>query len=347
MSDLTGMAGRGHEVFLAARPHGRIAREARSKGFPVLHLPMRHNLDWVSIARLARFLRRERIDVVNTHSGVDSWIGGIAARLARRPVLVRTRHLHLPLHRHWLNFVHYLPERIVSCGETMRELLVRECRFPEAQVVSIPTGVDFSRFAPARGREAVRRELALPEDAFVILMVGVIRAVKRHEVALRAVQSLARRIENARLVIAGDGPMSGDMQRLARELGIAGGVSFLGHRDDVADLMGAADCLLLTSRSEGVPQAVTQALGLGLPVVATAVGGVPELVGHESGGLLVPPEDPEAAAAAIERLARDPELARKLARRGREHVLARYSLEAMLERTEREYAALLEAKGRA
>ncbi|MDD5403884.1 MAG: glycosyltransferase [Sulfuricella sp.] len=346
MSDLAGMAGRGHQVYLATRRHCRIGEEARRAGIPVIHLPMRGNLDLASVMRLAGWLRKEKIDVVNTHSGVDSWVGGLAAKLAGTPALVRTRHLHLPLKRGWLNFVHYLPDRIAACGESTRDFLVGECGFPRQAVVSIPTGIDFPRFAPQRKRAQVRADLALPQDAFLVLMVGIIRAVKRHEVALRALQHLTGRID-AHLAVAGDGPMMQDMKRLAEELGIAGRVHFLGHRDDVADLMGAADCLLLTSRSEGVPQAVTQALGLGLPVVATAVGGVPELVKDGQTGLLVPAENPDAAAAALEHLARHPETARELARNGRAHALAHYSLQAMLDKTEQEYRAVLREKGRA
>lgn len=346
MSDLVGMTNRGHRVFLVTRPRCRIGEEARLAGIPVFYLPMRRILDLASAVRLAAILRRERIEVVNTHSGVDSWIGGFAAKLAGTPVLIRTRHLHLPLKRSWLNFIHYFPDRIVACGESTRNLLVQECGFPDDKVISIPTGIDFSGFIPLRSRAQVRAELGLPQEAFVILMAGIIRSVKRHEVALRAMAQLSARIGSPYLVLAGDGPLTESMKRLAEEIGIAERVLFLGYRNDIADLMGAADCLLLTSRSEGVPQAVTQALGIGLPVVATAVGGVPELVHDRRTGLLVPAEDVAAIADALEYLFLHPEEAKELARQGREHARSHYSLEAMLERTEREYQTLLEERKR-
>lgn len=347
MGDLTGMSRRGHQVFLVTRPQARIGKEAHRAGIPVFHLALRSNLDFLSAVKLARLLRKERIDVINTHSGVDSWVGGLAAKLARIPVLVRTRHLHLPLRRNWRNFIHYLPDRYVTCGEAMRDLLVRDYGFPCQKVVSIPTGIDFSIFSPQRGRSEMRQALDIADDDFIVLMVGIVRAVKRHEVALRALCSLRERLARARLLIAGDGPMIEDMRRLAAQLDISDRIDFLGYRDDVADLMNAADCLLLTSRSEGVPQAITQALGLGLPVVATAVGGVPELVRNDQTGLLVAAENPEAVADALEHLARHPDIAHELAERGRAHAHAHFSLQAMLDRTEREYRALLQAKGRA
>ncbi len=343
-AEMAGMRARGHRVVLATRPSCRLRKEVTKDGVEVLELDMKGKFDLATIRRLARFIKTERIQVVDTHSGIDSWVGGLAAKLAGAPVLVRTRHLNNPLKRHWLNFVHYLPDRIVTCGEAVRQRLVEECGFPAGQVVSIPTGIDFTRFAPARPRGEVRSELGIAEEAYLVLMVGVIRSVKRHEVALRAFRTLLDTLPGARLALAGEGPMREGMERLAAELGIAEQVRFLGHRDDIPDLMGAADALLLTSRSEGVPQAVTQALGLGLPVVATAVGGVPELVRHEETGLLIPPENPTAAAEALLQLAQDPALAARLGAAGRQHALAHFSLEAMLDQTESLFRALLAEK---
>lgn len=345
VSEMRGLAERGHHLVLATRPEARIAREAALRGLSVLTLPMTGRFDAVSIIRLARFLRAERIQIVNTHSGIDSWIGAFAARLAGVPVLVRTRHLRLPLKRNWLNFVHYMADRVVSCGESMRRFLVDECGFPESQVVSIPTGIDFEAFVPRRNRDAMRAELGIGTGEMVILMVGIIRGVKRHAIALEACARIASEFPGARLVLAGDGPMRPDMEALAGSLGISERVLFLGHREDVADLMGAADVLLLTSRSEGVPQAVAQAMGLGLPVVATSVGGVPELIEHEKTGLLVPPEDPQAVAQALTRILRDPDSARRLGAAARAHARAEFSLKGMLDKTEALFRALLAQKG--
>lgn len=344
---MAGMLQRGHHIVLATRPQCRIAKEASARGIPLLLVDMKGKFDLHAILRLARYLKQEHIQVVNTHSGIDSWVGALAAKLAGTPVLVRTRHLNLPLKRSWLNFVHYLPDSVVTCGEAMRHQLADRCGFPANQLTNIPTGIDFARFQPSKSRDEARHGLGLAADAYVVLMVGVIRGVKRHEVALRAFHELAAARTKAELLLAGEGPMMPDMKRLASELGIADKVHFLGHREDVPDLMTAADLLLLTSRSEGVPQAVTQALGMGLPVVATAVGGVPELVIHEKTGLLVPPENPKAAAEAMLRLGNDPLFAARLGEEGRRHALSEFSLDAMLNKTEHLFEALLAKKGAA
>lgn len=339
VSEMAGMQARGHTVHLATRPQAQIIAPAKAAGITVTTLPFAGKFDRATIVGLLRYIRQHHIQLVNTHSGKDSWSGGLAAKCAR-VCLVRTRHLDLPLRRHPLNFVHYLHDALISCGQLMREHLLA-AGFPAYEVVSIPTGIDFEQFAPSQSRADMRASLGIAPQAPIVLMVGVIRSVKRHEIALRAWVQVVAAFPHAHLVLAGDGPLRMEMMALAQQLGIADHVHFLGHREDIADLIMAADVGLLTSRSEGVPQAITQMLGLGLPVVATAVGGVPELIMAQETGLLVPPEDPLATAQAVLHCLQQPSHAQQLARRGQQHVLQHYSLTAMLNQTEALYARLL------
>lgn len=342
-SELQGMRERGHRVLLAARRQCTLARKAAEAGIPTSYFAFAGKFDPITVLQLYRFIRTQRVDIVSTHSGIDSWVAGMAARLAG-VALVRTRHLNLPLKRTWHNFVHYLPQRIVTCGQATLANLRDEQGFPSTQLASIPTGIDFDCFIPRRSRFEVRQELGLSAESgqpyFIVLMAAVIRAVKRHEVAVKAFALLHQQHPDTLLVFAGDGPMRAQIESLCATCGVAEAVRFLGHRDDIADLMAASDALLLTSRSEGVPQVVTQAMGLGLPVVATAVGGVPELVVNEQTGLLVPAEAPAETAAALGRLYADGALRERLAAAGRQHALARFSLSAMLDSTEALYSEL-------
>lgn len=338
-----GMQARGHRVWIAARPSCWIVEAARKLGIEVVTLPMRGRFDPAAIWHLYRFMRKQHVDIVHTHSGIDSWLGSFAGKLAGVPI-VRTRHLFLPLKRSGLNFVHYLTDCVFSLGETMRTMLVKECGFPQEKVVSIPTGIDFARFQPSRAREAVREELGIPPEAFFVLIVGVIRGVKKHDVALRAFRKVIDQNPNVRLALAGDGPMRQEIEQLAKHLELGDKMLFLGHRDDVADLMGAADVLLLTSRSEAQSQALTQGAGLGLPIVATRVGGVPEVVLHEETGLLAAPGDEPAITNALLRMAENRAWAKSLGERGKMHALSNYSLEGMLRRTEQAYAELIEKR---
>jgi glycosyltransferase involved in cell wall biosynthesis len=340
LSEMIGMRARGHTVYLATRPSCAIGRLAEQAGIRVEYFPFSGKFHLPSILGLRKLIVERNIDIVNTHSGIDSWVGGIAARLAGTP-LVRTRHLNLPLHRNWTNFVHYLPARVVTCGEAMRLKLIEEHGFPQRQVVSIPTGIDFAIFQPQHERQHVRNALGIPRDAWVVLMVAVIRGVKRHAIAIRAFAEFVRGEPDAILLLCGDGPMREETENLCRELGAEHLIRFLGHRDDVPDIMAASNVLLLTSRSEGVPQAVSQAMGIGLPVVATSVGGVPELVHDQETGLLVPPEDPAAIVAALRHLKSSPDLVARFGQRGRQFATERLSLEAMLDATERLYSQVV------
>lgn len=338
LSEMSGMRSRGHRMLLACRPQAAMSKRASAAGIQVHHYPFSGKFHLPTICGLIRLIGAEHVDIVNTHSGIDSWTGGIAARWCGVPLL-RTRHLNLPLKRNPANFVHYLPHAVVTCGGEMRRTLIGE-GFPSTEVFSIPTGIDFAAFQPAREREAVRQELGIEPKTFAVLMVGIIRGVKRHEIALRAFSQLRERHPDSMLLLAGDGPMRIDMERLAAELQLGNSIRFLGHREDVPDLLLAADCLLLTSRSEGVPQAVTQAMGSGLPVVATAVGGVPELISDGETGILVPPESVEQTTEALLRLADDRTLAAALARAGQRYAQEHYSLTAMLDATEALYRQL-------
>lgn len=344
-TEMLGMRARGHHLALATRSCCTLGKKLAEVGFPVVHLPFSGKFDLFSVARLHRLIRAEQYELVNTHSGIDSWVGGMAARLAGVG-LVRTRHLNLPLKRSWHNFVHYLPQRVVTCGQTMRDRLHHENGFPAAQLCSIPTGIDFGSFVARRERALTRQALGLAESRFVVLMVAVLRSVKGHDIALHAFARFLAEVPDACLLLAGDGPLRQVMGELADQLGIGAAVRFLDHRDDIPDLLAAADCLLLTSRSEGIPQAVTQALGLGLPVVASAVGGVPELVIDGQTGLLVPAGDPSATAQALARLAADPALRQRLGAAGRQHARAHYSLGAMLDQSEALFAQVIEEAAR-
>ncbi|APZ43809.1 glycosyltransferase family 4 protein [Acidihalobacter ferrooxydans] len=345
ISEMRGMQDRGHTLWLATRAHARIREQAEIAGIQTLVFDFKRALDFGTILPLARTLRQLRIDVVSTHSGIDSWVGGLAAKRAGTPILLRTRHLDLPLRRSWTNFVHFLPDRIVTCGEAIRNHLIDDCGFPPQQLVSIPTGIDFDTFAPRRSRADVRAELGLREDDFIIFMASILRRFKRHEIALETLRRLMADYPNIHLVIAGDGPKRTSIERQALEQGLVPRLSLLGQRDDVADLMGASDMLLLTSNeAEGVPQAITQALGLGLPVVSTIVGSVEELIEHERTGLLAPAEQPDAIAAQIRRIIDDPVWADELGMRALVRIREHYSLHSMLDATERLCDALQAAK---
>ncbi|MBF0344783.1 MAG: glycosyltransferase family 4 protein [Nitrospirae bacterium] len=334
---------RGHYVCIVCREHARLKTEALKKGVTVYTMPLKSSYDLTSIWQLVKYLRQHRFDVVNTHSGKDSWIGGLAARIAKTPVLVRTRHLNIKLKRNVINFIHYLPDAYITCGQNMRDTLVQECGFPQDKVVSIPTGVAKEFFDTRRDLHA-KSKYGLDAGSVVIANVGILRTVKGQEITLQAFKKVLTELPHAKCLLVGDGPGRNRLLNVAKTLGISDNVIFTGYVDNVPDIYSFTDVSVLSSLSEGVPQSVLQAMAAGVPVVATRVGGVPEIVDHGGTGLLVDSGDHEALAAEILRLVKNPALAAELTKNAKTYALENHSLEAMVDKIERLYITLVQEK---
>ena len=343
LAEAVGLIQRGHHVAIACRSHAKIRTEAERLGIKTYPLPFRRPYDIESIFRLTRIIRQERFDIVNTHSGIDSWIGGLSARLARVPVLVRTRHLNIPLKRTPLNFIHYLPDMYITCGENMRMNLIRNCGFPEDRVISIPTGVDRKFFEIKRNKD-VAVKYGLSKNSPVITNVGILRSVKGHEVTFKAVKPVIKTVPEAKFLIVGDGPARERLENLVDELGIREYVIFTGFVKSIPEIYSFSDIAVLSSWSEGLPQSLIQAMAAGVPVVATTVGGVPEVVIHEETGILVEAGDSEGLAEGIIRLLKNPELCKRLTEKAKQYVMDKYTMEHMIEKIEALYLELLKRK---
>ncbi|RJR21250.1 MAG: glycosyltransferase family 1 protein [Nitrospiraceae bacterium] len=343
LAEAAGLSERGHYVALVCREHASIKDEAVRAGLDVHIMPMRKLYDVDSIARLTKFLKDNRFDVVNTHSGVDSWIGGISARFASVPVLARTRHLNLPLKRNLLNFIHYLPDVYITCGDNMKDHLVKGCGFPAHKVVSIPTGVSPEFFNVKKNPEA-RTRYGFDADSIVITNVGILRSIKGHEVTLKAVKAVVSAYPRARFLLVGDGPRKDILERLVQDLGISKHVIFTGFVKDIPEIYSFSDISVLSSWSEGLPQSLMQAMAAGVPVVATKVGGVPEVVIHEKTGLLIESGDHEGLAKGIIRLLGHPDMSAQFAEHARRLVMEGHSAGHMVDKIEGLYNKLLATK---
>jgi glycosyltransferase involved in cell wall biosynthesis len=336
LSELTGMSKRGHYVALACKENARIKKEAEKIPVDIFTLPMRKPYDIESIIKLTKIIKKINFDIVNTHSGVDSWIGGIASKLAGVKVLIRTRHLNIPLKRNLLNFVHYLPDMYVTCGENMRNNLIKNCGFPKEKVVSISTGIS-SEFFEIKKDPEMKTKYGLKNNAIVITNVGILRSVKGHEVTLKAVRHVVDKFPDAVFFFAGDGPRKRALEKMADELGISSQVIFAGFINNIKNVYSFSDIIVLSSWSEGLPQSILQAMASGIPVVATKVGGVPEIVFHEKTGILVQPGDFESLSNGIIRLLKDHVLREQIINNARELVINEHTLTRMLDKTESLY----------
>jgi glycosyltransferase involved in cell wall biosynthesis len=320
---------------VAGQPGSRLLSEAQRAGIPALPVRMRGAWDVAAMLAVRRLVRARHIDVVHTHSSVDSWVAGLAARAAGL-ALVRSRHVSIPIPRARAP-VYRLADRIITSGEAVARI-VEAAGVPRERIVAIGPGIDTARFHPGVAGDAVRAELGLRGPA--VGLVANIRGSKGHRFFLEAAREVLRRHPDARFLIVGDGIGFDDVRRRVTELGLEAHVIMTGFRRDVPEVMAALDVLVLPSvKSEAMSQVIPQALAVGTPVVGTTVGGTPELVRDGETGRVVPPADAPALAAAITELLDAPTRARELARRGQAEVLARHSLDAAMARTVAVYEA--------
>ena len=317
------IAERGWRVLLAGQPGAAFTERARQLGIDVVEVPMRGAWDLSAVARLARLVRNEGVGLVHTHSSVDGWVGGLAARIARVPV-VRTRHVSIRIRRRLNPVYRWLADRVITSGEAIRSIVVAS-GVPAARVVAVPAGVDLAEMDRAgKAPDTLRRSLGLARP--VIGSVAMFRGSKGHAHLLDAFAMVRERWPTARLLLVGDGIRRRGVEGLARERGLGDAVVFTGFRSDVPDLLRIMDCFVLAStRTEGVPQSLLQAFAARVPAVASSVGGIPEVVTDKETGILVAPEDAAALARGIEAVLDDPAGAAERAAAARRLVEERFS----------------------
>ena len=338
LEECLGMVRRGHQVALVGPPGGRLAARAREAGLAFHDLPMHGPWDLPAVLRLARLLRRLDVQILHTHSSVDSWVGGFAARMSGR-ALVRTRHLSLRIARNPLNFVYRMPQAMITTGQGISRHLVQDHGLAAGRVHTIPTGVDTQRFAPGPPDPELAAELAISPDAPVVAMVAVLRSWKRHDIFCQMARQILERRPDARFLIVGDGPGRERIAGYIKDLELGPAVIMTGHREDVSRILRLCTvCVLTSDAAEGVPQAVLQELACARAVAASDAGDISQVIHPDQTGLLVPPGQVEPLVQAVERLLDQPELRRRLGEEGRRLVEARHSTQAMLEATEQVYA---------
>ncbi len=328
------LVAKGHDVTLLSLEEpkdGPLAREFAAAGVRVERVAKRPGgFDRTLSARLLALLLRSRFDVVHTHNPIPLIYAAIPGRLSGARA-VHSKHgphpdawQRLMLRRAGAAATH----AFVAVSQSVADyaLSIREVARKKVHVIT--NGTDTSRFQkdPAL-RAAVRDELGIPADAFVIGTVGRMAPVKNHPLLVRAAAPLLG--PKARLVVVGGGAEAERTRALATELGVAPFAHFPGETSDVPRYLAAFDVFALSSDSEGLPLCLTEAMSAALPLVCTAVGGVPALVDEGETGLLSPAGDDAAFSASLRRLLESPELCARFGRRGREVALAKYSADRM------------------
>lgn len=295
INEMIAVREQGVEVFLACRDHSIIKEKAIENNIKVFVLPFRGNVDFKTMFALVKIVKDNNIDFINTHSGKDTWVGGVAAKLSGAK-FIRTRHLSNRIRSSRLNFINEIADYVFTTGESVRADMIKYNRVNPNKIISIPTGIDDTIFDPSKYDkiEAKKHFDMNNNEEIIIGNVAVLRDCKRHdnflEIARRLIDTFANK--KFKFYIAGEGPMRAFVESKIKELKLENNVVLLGHIDNVAEFMKTLDLFIFTSdEREGVPQSVMQALLMDLNVVSTNDGSTSDL--HSNNNFLISEVDLE------------------------------------------------------
>ncbi|CAB1063583.1 hypothetical protein D1BOALGB6SA_8366 [Olavius sp. associated proteobacterium Delta 1] len=334
----------------------RQINDARVNGVKIVQIPsLLRRISLVNDIRalygLVRILKTEKPDVVHTHTSKAGILGRMAAKIARIPLIVHTPHGHVffghfgpILSRVFLGVERLfgiLTDRVIALSDGERSDYLDRNVYPEDKLVQIHSGVDIEKFkqSPVSAVEK-KRSLGLDQNGLVVGFCGWLLPIKGPMHLLKAMDEIWHDYEDIVLVFIGKGDLDVDLRTAALKSSANGRVNFLGWRDDVDEIMPIFDIFVLPSLNEGMGRVLVEAMAAGKPVVASNVGGIPDLVQHDYNGLLVAPGDEKALAAGIKQLINDPNKIKVMGQRGTE-LCNQFSAEAMIRKIDHLYEQLL------
>jgi len=324
---MAGLRERGHEAVLACPPWDSMIEPARAQDFLIVPTSFRTKRNPLGVIYTWQEIRQVRPDVVLTNGTRTVMSAGLSARLTETPFAVRAvAEISPPI-----------PLRIaqlVICISASMAQFARKCGVPAERIQLIPNGVDTDSFCPdPQLRGKTRRELGLSEDHFVLVLVGRIAGGKGHKYAVEALSQVLGRLPNTVLLIVGEGGLEQEVQEQTASLGLESQVKMLGFRTDPRPYYAAADVALVPSHwNEAAGIVNIEAQAMGVPIIASRDGGLPEYIAEGETGILVPPADAESLAEAIISLSESPQRRQAMGAAGRRRVVNLYSLDKMIDR---------------
>jgi glycosyltransferase involved in cell wall biosynthesis len=320
---------------------GDFAAEIEHAGIPVWELGFRKRYTFSSIWRLSRLLKLKKVKVLHTHLFLPGLVGRLAGLLAGTPVMITHEHGKTL----WKRWYHRCFERMmlpvtdlrIAVSEDILELRIEHEHTPRSKLRLVHNAVDPALFeVPESARAAKRKELGL-EGGFVVGTVGRLVDAKSFDLLLEVAREVCARKPDARFLIVGEGPLGEDLRASAASSGLRGLVLFTGKRSDIPELMAAMDLYIITSKREGLPLTLIEAMMSRKPIVATSVGGIPDTISNDVEGILVPPGDTGSIVEAVLALASDAERRERLGSGARKRAAETYSPRKVLEDLERIY----------
>lgn len=345
---------RGVELTVCARTSiggNPLEKELRSLGVDVENLGARNLRDAAAMRRLSRLVRDLQPDVIHSHLTYAAIWGAAVSRWHRVPLIAS---LHVPpssdqgvkgsiRQRLMVTLLNRIAARVIVVSDALGKEWVRETRLSGSKITVIHNGIDVERRSDQE-RASIRDELGISEDAFMIATVAVLRRGKGLETLIQAAKRVVEACGACVFVVVGEGPMSGKWKKLAEEIGVAEHIRWTGYRRDVPSILAAADLFVLPTLADAFPTVLLEAFAAGLPVVASDVGGVSEIVDEGRTGMLVPPGDANSLAARIDMALNDQLWLKHAGEAAREKAEIDFSVETWFSRLENVYSQVLESR---
>jgi glycosyltransferase involved in cell wall biosynthesis len=325
--------------------------------FKNLVQPLHPFKDTLALLDLAVFLRRNPYHIVHTHNSKAGFLGRLAAKLAGVPVIIHTVHGFAfhdeePLWRQMLfrnleRLGSRWSDKMIFISQPLIDWALKDHIVGEEKITKIYSGIQLDKFQPVKSeeKERIRSKWALEKEEAVVGIVSKLWEGKGHSVLIEAFKLLKKKIKNAKLVIVGEGYLYDELFRRVNNNGLRESVLFTGFQMDVSEIIATFDVAVLPSFFEGMGRVILEAMAMEKPVVASRVGGIPDLIDQGINGLLVRPGDVKELADTLEKVLSDNKLARKLGREGRKRIQDQFSADVMVRSIEKLYRELLARKG--
>jgi glycosyltransferase involved in cell wall biosynthesis len=332
------------------RSEGVLANILKSNGIPVVSLNLRLRSLPIAVYKLYKLTKTIKPQIVHTHlTEADLW-GRLVAKLAGVLVIITTIHgryyWRKPKLRLFIDqLINHITDKVITVTDEIRQSYIKLHRISIQKIITIPNTVDIDRFGVQSSRNELRNQLGVKDCEHLIGTVARLEQVKRLDQFLEAARAVCDVVSNVKFIIVGDGPLREELESQAWQLNLVPQfVSFLGSRKDIPDLLSAMDYFVLSSESEGLPVALLEAMAASKPIIASRVGGIPEVIQDGYNGLLVSAHDPTGLAKAILRLIEDPGMCEAIGGEAYRTAVKRFSTEVVGQQITAIYASLLKKK---
>ena len=346
ITELVGFGSRGLKTKLAAPLKSGISERAKEAGIHTTYFNYRRIEFLVDLLKATSWLRESNIQILNTHSSRDGWLMGVAGRIARTPLIIRSRHIEVEYPNAWVSRHAFktFADLVITTSDRITSGLQDALNLSRDRVVTVPTGIDIERFKP-RQEVAPRYASGISDWRPVVGMVSVLRSWKGHAIFLRAIKLLLHQGIDLRGIIVGEGPQKQNIEKSIDSLSLVNDVHMTGHVENVHEVLQDMDLLIIPSTDhEGIPQIGLQSLACGTPVIGSNVGGIPEIIKDKITGRIVPAADPHKLADSIKAALLEKDITREYAKAGLELVRKHHTVDCMLNRLDSIYESFLQSK---